>query len=275
MKRAKVLIGAVLAVVLVVGLYFVNRYWISPALRTQTISNGDHPAAPDFSLRDISGKTIKLSEYRGKVVILDFWATWCGPCRIEIPEFVEMQNRYGNQGLAVIGVSMDDGLDPVISFYKEFRMNYPVVMGNDRLGEMYGGILGLPTTFLIGRDGRIYAKHVGATSISVFEEEVKQLLGQSSSSQQALKFKQEGPGSSLDQIELGNPAEVDSAVPGVDLSKLTKEQQAAFEKLLDSEHCTCGCNFSVLKCREVDRSCGVSLKLARQELKKFLARQTT
>ena len=112
----------------------------------------------------------------GKVVVLDFWATWCGPCRIEIPGFIELQKRYGAQGFTMIGISMDDSPEPVVDFYKELQMNYPVAVGNDRLGELYGGMPGLPTTFLIGRDGRIYAKHVGATDPSVFEAEIKQLL---------------------------------------------------------------------------------------------------
>jgi cytochrome c biogenesis protein CcmG/thiol:disulfide interchange protein DsbE len=273
-KRVKLLIGAVVAMVLVVGLYFVNRYWISPALNTQAQSNGDHPMAPGFSLKDISGKTINLNEYRGKVVMLDFWATWCGPCRIEIPEFVDLQNRYGNQGFAVIGISMDDGPGPVVDFYREFKMNYPVAMGSERLGELYGGILGLPTTFLIGRDGRIYAKHVGATDISVFEEEVRQLLAQKSAGQE-VSFQKGVRDSSLDRIELGNPAEVDSEVPGVDLSKLTAAQKTAFEKQLEGQQCTCGCNLTLLKCRQVDRSCGISLKIARQQFKEFLAKHAS
>ena len=156
--------GALLAVVLVVGLYYVNRYWIAPAVRAQTKeAMGRHPMAPAFSLTDITGKPLNLSDYQGKVVVLDFWATWCGPCRIEIPGFIELQKRYAAQGFTMIGISMDDSPEPVVDFYKELQMNYPVAVGNDRLGELYGGMPGLPTTFLIGRDGRIYAKHVGAT----------------------------------------------------------------------------------------------------------------
>ena len=117
-----------------------------------------------------------LSAYRGKVVLLDFWATWCDPCREEIPRFVDLQSKYGNQGLQIIGVSMDDGPEPVREFYQRFKMNYPVVMGNAKIGEQYGGVLGLPIAFLIGRDGRIQAKHIGATGVSVFEKEIVILL---------------------------------------------------------------------------------------------------
>jgi thiol-disulfide isomerase/thioredoxin len=190
-SRGKVLVGAVLALALVVSLYFVNRFWIAPALKIQAKTSKEHPLAPDFSLTDISGKKLSLSDYRGKVLMLDFWATWCGPCRIEIPGFIELQKRYGSQGFAVVGISMDDGQEPVVDFYRQFNMNYPVALGNARLEELYGGIIGLPTTFLIGRDGRIYAKHEGATEIAVFEEEIKQLLALSAD-KEAVGFQREG-----------------------------------------------------------------------------------
>ncbi|MGB7133616.1 MAG: TlpA disulfide reductase family protein, partial [Candidatus Sulfotelmatobacter sp.] len=112
-----------------------------------------HLIAPDFSLPDLTGKKIDLSSYRGKVVLLDFWATWCDPCREEIPDFIDLQKKYGSQGLQIIGVSMDDAPGPVRDFDRRFKMNYPVVMGNAKTGELYGGVLGLPITFLIERDG--------------------------------------------------------------------------------------------------------------------------
>jgi cytochrome c biogenesis protein CcmG/thiol:disulfide interchange protein DsbE len=137
----------------------------------------EHPPAPNFSLPDLAGQKVDLSSYRGKVVLLDFWATWCDPCREEIPHFVQLQDKYGNRGLQIIGVSMDDGPEPVREFAQRFKMNYPVVMGNAKTGELYGGVLGLPIAFLITRDGRISAKHIGATDISVLENEVVNLLG--------------------------------------------------------------------------------------------------
>jgi thiol-disulfide isomerase/thioredoxin len=262
---SKLVAGALLALVLVVGLYYVNRYWIAPAVRVRAKSDESHPLAPAFSLTDITGKPLKLADYQGKVVVLDFWATWCEPCRVEIPSFVELQKRYAAQGFTMIGISMDDGPEPVVDFYKEFQMNYPVAVGNDRLGELYGGMEGLPTTYVIGRDGRIYAKHVGTTDPSVFETEIKELLA-ASPADEAKAFQQAGRIFAEDKVELGNPAVIDSEVPGIDLTKLTADQKEAFKKNLESQKCPCGCTLNVLKCRQVDRRCGTSRKMAQELL---------
>jgi thiol-disulfide isomerase/thioredoxin len=258
---SKLIAGALLALVLVVGLYYVNRYWIAPAVRVRAKSDESHPLAPGFSLTDITGKPLKLSDYQGKVVLLDFWATWCGPCLMEIPGFIELQKRYAAQGFSMIGISMDDRPEPVVEFHEVHHMNYPVAVGNDRLGELYGGMPGLPTTFLIGRDGRIYAKHMGAYDPSVFETEIKELLA-ASPADEVKGFE--------DKIEVGDPAAIDSEVPGIDLTKLTADQKEAYKKILEGQQCTCGCKLTLLKCRQVDRKCGVSRKLAQDQLDAFL-----
>jgi len=109
-------------------------------------------------------------------VLLDFWATWCDPCREETPHFVELQRSYADYGLQIIGVSMDDTSDPVRDFYKQFQLNYPVVMGNAKTGEAYGGVLGLPIIFLLDREGRIVAKHMRSTKVATFDREIATLL---------------------------------------------------------------------------------------------------
>lgn len=271
--KGKVFGGVLLSLAAVVGLYLVNRYWIRP-LSTRAVNvkadggAASHVLAPEFSLTDIDGQKLDLADFRGKVVILDFWATWCGPCRIEIPGFVDLENRYRDQGLAVIGISLDSEIDPVRPFYKEFRMNYSVALGDEKLAELYGGIYAMPTTFLIGRDGRIYRKHLGATDPEVFEEEIKELLAVKGDSE-VTKFQEFGRETSGDKVEVSTPAEVNSVVPGVDLTALTPAQVDQFEKHLAGMKCDCGCGRNVLNCRKEDSGCSVSRKIAKDELAKF------
>jgi cytochrome c biogenesis protein CcmG/thiol:disulfide interchange protein DsbE len=158
---------------IVVGFYLAARHHRRGTAAAIIVQ---HSLAPGFTLPQLNGQQIHLSDYRGKVVLLDFWATWCDPCREEVPHLVEFQNKYRDRGLQIIGISMDDDAEPVRDFYQRFNMNYPVVMGNATTGEIYGGVLGLPIAFLIDRDGRVYSKHIGATDISVIEREITTLL---------------------------------------------------------------------------------------------------
>jgi thiol-disulfide isomerase/thioredoxin len=122
-------------------------------------------------------RTVRLSDYRGKVVLLDFWATWCGPCKIEIPWFIEFERKYKDRGFAVIGISMDEeGWQVVKPFVSELGVNYRMVIGNDELADEYDGVQALPTTFLIDREGRIAEKHVGLASKSSFQNGIEELL---------------------------------------------------------------------------------------------------
>ncbi len=136
---------------------------------------GSAKPAPDFSLTDLSGRALKLSDYRGKVVVLDFWATWCDPCKEEIPHFIALQQKYPEQ-LQLIGLSLDDDEKPVRAFQQQYRMNYPVALATPALAGQYGGILGLPVTFVIDRTGHIAARHIGATDVAVIEGEAQRLF---------------------------------------------------------------------------------------------------
>lgn len=163
-------------VILAIIVFIASRYWSGPTRSVPGSNAVTRPLAPDFSVTDLSGQTLQLSRYRGKVVVLNFWATWCSPCRSEIPRFVDLQKKYGRDGLQIIGISLDDDPKLVRGFYQELGMNYPVAIGDAKLAEQYGGILGLPVSFLISRDGRIHAKHVGEADLSLIEREIKSLL---------------------------------------------------------------------------------------------------
>lgn len=146
--------------------------------------------APNFSLKDANGKTVQLSDYRGKVVLLNFWATWCGPCKIEIPWFVEFERQHKSQGFAVVGVSMDeDGWQTVKPFIADLGINYRILLGNDSVAQIFGGVDSLPTSFLIDRDGRIAASHVGLVSKSKYENELQQLFGTSANASGASRIR--------------------------------------------------------------------------------------
>ena len=135
------------------------------------------PANFDFTIKDLDGREVALSSYKGKVVLLNFWATWCGPCKAEIPGFVELQEKYKDD-LVIVGFSVDDTADKARAFAAEYNMNYPILLGEGRedVQDAYGPIWGIPASFLISRDGRICRKHLGIAPKSVFEKEIVALL---------------------------------------------------------------------------------------------------
>ncbi len=135
-------------------------------------------AAPEFSRSDLNHDQVSLAAYRGKVVLLNFWATWCAPCLIEMPHLVAWQRAYHKRGLQVVGVSMDDDVQPVDAAYRRYGLNYPVVMGDEELGELYGGILGLPVIFLIDRSGKVRFLHGSDAGLSQIHSEVETLLSE-------------------------------------------------------------------------------------------------
>ncbi len=132
--------------------------------------------APLFVRTDLQGQRIDMKTLHGKVILLNFWATWCGPCRVELPQFQAWQNQYGSAGLQVVTVSMDDDEQPIRAAVRKMGLNLPVIHGDDKLGTLYGGILGLPVTFLIDRQGRIVERREGAANLPDMERKVQQLL---------------------------------------------------------------------------------------------------
>src|SRR3954454_4831924 len=151
---------------------------VEPYAEAQSIKNRK-PAA-NFTLRDANGATVKLSDYRGKVVLLNFWATWCGPCTLEIPWFIEFEREYKTQGLAVVGVSMDeDGWKAIKPYMDAHKMNYRVLLGDDSVSQLYGGVDSLPTTFIIDRAGRMaFPPHIGLAGKNEYLKEIQSLLGE-------------------------------------------------------------------------------------------------
>ncbi len=136
----------------------------------------DRKPAPEIALKDANGATVRLSSLRGKVVLLDFWATWCGGCKVEIPWFMDFQQSLGPKGLAVLGVSMDDGWDVLRPWLQQHKFNYPVVLGDEHTAGLYGGVDALPMTLLIDREGRIASVHTGLGSREGFRNEIAELL---------------------------------------------------------------------------------------------------
>ena len=133
-------------------------------------------ASPELSLTDLNGVALHTASYKDKVVLVNFWAAWCKPCAEEVPQFIALQKKYQDQGLQVIGFSVEDDATELRDFYRKYQVNYPVVPSDLKIADAFGGVLGLPTTFVIGRDGRIHGKHNGATNFASLEQEVVALL---------------------------------------------------------------------------------------------------
>ena len=141
---------------------------------------------PDVTFKDLSGKDVSLASFKGKVVVVNFWATWCEPCQVEIPWMIGFQQKYADKGFTLLGVAMDDDGESVVEPFvqktefdvdgKKMAMNYPIVLGNDDLAGKFGGLLGLPTTFVISRDGKIVKRYIGLASRDDLEGEIKSLL---------------------------------------------------------------------------------------------------
>jgi peroxiredoxin len=239
------------------------------AISSPIYASENHPIAPAIYVTDISGHRLDLSSYRGKVVVLNFWVTWCEPCRAEIRELIELQNRFRDWGLAVIGIAREDNLASVQTACKQLNVNYPVALVSKKLSAVFGGV-GFPTTFVIGRDGRIYSKHIGATNLRALQDGVEQLLATSEATDLA-NFRAAGKS---EPVVLPTSEELNSDVPGVDVSQLNSTQLSDFKVLLEKEQCNCGCHRLLLQCLKEDDACDNARKAGREELQKFLKTDT-
>lgn len=177
MKRNNLVLVVVIAIVIGMVVFANREHKRGAASSAALKGDGIGTVAPDFTLQTLDGRKVKLSDYRGKAVLLNFWATWCGPCKVEIPWFMDLEKQYGPQGLVIVGVAMDDdGKAPVTKFAKEMNIDYTVLLGNDDVADQYGGVEGLPTTFYLDREGRIVKKVAGLVSHSEIEDGIKEAL---------------------------------------------------------------------------------------------------
>lgn len=184
MKRDPIAIIVVAMAISLMLVFGIHRARQGPAQPSDAGNTLKGKVAPDFALTSLDGKTIHLSDYRGKAVLLNFWATWCEPCKIEMPWFVDLQQQYGPQGLQILGVAMDEASPKEISqFAKDMGVNYPIVIGKDSVGDAYGGVQFLPATFYIGRDGRVIDKAFGLKGRSEIRDDVKKALSVASVAQ--------------------------------------------------------------------------------------------
>ena len=213
-------------------------------------------SAPVVTMRDLDGREVSLASLRGKVVLVNFWATWCGPCRAEIPDLVALQEKYRDQ-LQVIGISQDEvPVDLVRRFAAAHRMNYPIVMSTPEIEKLFPGVNALPTSFIVDRESRIVQKHVGMLTASLTEQETRSLAGLPVNA--SIEEIDQAQG-----LKLENGAQA-MTIPGVDLSAFDVAKRTEALQKLNSQPCTCGCDLTVARCRVDDPSCGVSLPLARQ-----------
>jgi len=219
--------------------------------------------APAFTVKDLEGREISMASLRGKVVIVNFWATWCGPCRAEIPDLVALQAKYKDT-LQVIGISEDEaGVDVVKRFAAEHKVNYPVVMMTPEIEKLFPGIGALPTSFIVDRESRVVQKHVGMLTARITESEARHLAGLPVNASIEEFDQTQG-------LQIVNGAQA-TTIPGVELASLSVAKRTEALQKLNSQPCTCGCDLTLARCRVDDPSCGVSLPLAQQIVKQIAA----
>jgi len=242
---------------------------VSPA--TAALTQGPVPGAgikivlsdkplplPVFSLTDLDGRVIDQSAWKGKVVLLNFWATWCGPCRAEIPDLINLQSKYKDQ-LVIVGLSVDEGKNAaadVKKFVTDHQMNYPVAIVDEKIEKLFGGISSIPSTFVLNTDGKMVQRHLGTLRAEVTEQEVRALAKLPTNAEVSVV---EDTG----QVLKANSAYATS-IPGIDFAGMTADEKTMALKRMNEESCTCGCKQTVAGCRIDDPTCETSLPLAKK-----------
>jgi len=276
-RKSLGLIGVLSVAALVAAVWMVARPGRSPLATDETVAPAaahgnteagagdekvtlqfyrDPSPVGDVTMNDVDGRRISSADWKGKVIIVNFWATWCPPCRAEIPDLIALQDKYRDQ-LQIIGISEDEGgAELVKRFVDAHHMNYPIVMSTPELRKVFAGVSALPTSFIVSRESRVVMRHVGMLMAATTEAETRHLAGLPVNA-------------SIEEIEKDKPAKLANAlqvtsIPGIDLSKLTKEQRIAAIEKLNDEPCTCGCNQTVARCRVDDPTCPVSLPRAKE-----------
>ena len=218
-----------------------------PAIRF--VRNPD--PAPDFKLTGLDGKPVTLANSHGKVILLNFWATWCGPCRAELYDLIDLQAKYKDRFQILSLIVDDDDSAAIQAVVEKYGINYPVALAPTEIRMQYGGIAALPTSFVLDTEGRIVQKHEGLRDPLLYETEIRALLGLPIGNVKVETFDDTG------QIFIKNAVRA-TELPGVDLSKLAPEQKIVALHKFNAEGCTCGCNYTLAQCRIYDRNCQIS-----------------
>jgi thiol-disulfide isomerase/thioredoxin len=261
--NTKALLGSLIGVALIAGGFMAVRYTerVGQDLTSGTTGGKarvrfikDAAPIPELTMKTLDGRTITTKDLEGKVAIFNFWATWCPPCRAEIPDLVKLQEQYRDH-VVIIGVSSDEGsVEKVSQFAADYKINYPVVMETPELVKAFPGIFALPTTFVVAPDSKMVQKHVGQIRPAQLEAEARVLakLPVDAEVEYAADAK---------QAVLAKNAQA-TDIPGVDLAALSPGQKTAALKRLNEENCTCGCGLTIAQCRINDETCAVSPGLA-------------
>ncbi len=258
---AVLVLGGVLGGLFVVGVWDDDSEDAAPSLlygsagsdMTLQFVNTPVPVG-EITMEDLDGRQISSRDWQGKATIVNFWATWCGPCLEEIPDLIRLQDRYPDH-LQIIGVSMDEGpVEEVKEFVREHGMNYPVVMTTPELRRSFPGVYALPTSFILDAGVRTVQKHVGLMHPRVFEQETRVLAGLPTDV--GVEYVED-----TGRVLLSNAAQA-TEIPGVDLSMLSPEHKTAALRRLNEDTCTCGCELTLAQCRINDSACEFSLPLA-------------